>query len=128
MFKNHNPLEGYFVKIYEIDPSFYKYYEKKYKLIKMGVLFRLDVYFNKFLLAVEIEEKGDNDRYFIFEQKRQKALEKTFVVNLLESIQVMQKTVMRLVIQKHLLMSLKIKKMKELEDKNKKLNNQLNYQ
>ena len=37
IFKNHNPLEEYFVKIYKIDPYFYKHYEKKYKLIKMGV-------------------------------------------------------------------------------------------
>ena len=37
IFKKHNPLEEYSVKIYEIDPYFYKHYEKKYKLIKMGV-------------------------------------------------------------------------------------------
>ena len=36
IFKNHNPLEEYSVKIYKIDPYFYKYHEKKYKLIKMG--------------------------------------------------------------------------------------------
>ena len=36
-FKSHNPLEEYSVKIYESDPYFYKHYEKKYKLIKMGV-------------------------------------------------------------------------------------------
>ena len=35
IFKKHNPLEKYFVKIYEIGPYFYKHYEKKYKLIKM---------------------------------------------------------------------------------------------
>ena len=37
MFKNQNPLEEYSVRIYEIEPYFYKHYEKKYKLIKMGV-------------------------------------------------------------------------------------------
>ena len=36
-FKNQNPLEEYSVRIYEIDPYFYEHYEKKYKLIKMGV-------------------------------------------------------------------------------------------
>ena len=36
-FKNQNLLEEYSVKIYEIDPYFYECYEKKYKLIKMGV-------------------------------------------------------------------------------------------
>ena len=28
IFKNHNPLEEYYVKIYEIDSYFYKHYEK----------------------------------------------------------------------------------------------------
>ena len=37
IFKKHNPIEEYSVKIYEIDSYFYKHYEKKYKLIKMGV-------------------------------------------------------------------------------------------
>ena len=61
----------------------------------MGViLFRIDVYFNKLLLVVEIDEKGHTDRDLIFEEKRQKALQKNLVVNLLELIQVMQKMVM----------------------------------
>ena len=70
---------------------------KKIQVDKNGckyILFRIDVYFNKFLLAVEIDEKGHTDRDLIFEEKRQKALEKNLVVNLLELIQVMQKTVM----------------------------------
>ena len=50
------------------------------------ILFRIDVCFNKFLLAVEIDKKGHTDRYLIFEEKRQKALEKNLVVNLLELI------------------------------------------
>ena len=36
-FKNQKSLEEYPVRIYEIDPCFYKHYEKKYKLMKMGV-------------------------------------------------------------------------------------------
>ena len=40
------------------------------------ILFRTDVYFNKFLLVVEIDEKGYTDRDIIFEEKRQEALEK----------------------------------------------------
>ena len=54
-FKNHNPLEEYSGRIYEIDPYFYKHYEKKIQVDKNGckyILFRTDVYFNKFLLAV----------------------------------------------------------------------------
>ena len=40
------------------------------------MLFRIDVYFDKFLLAVEIDEEGHTDRDLIFEEKRQEALEK----------------------------------------------------
>ena len=52
---------------------------KKMQVDKNGckyILFRIDVYFNKFLLAVEIDEKGHTDRDLIFEEKRQEALEK----------------------------------------------------
>ena len=51
------------------------------------------MYFNKFLLALDIDGKGHTDRDLISEEKRQEALEKNLVVNLLESIQVMQKMV-----------------------------------
>ena len=37
IFKKHNPIEEYSARIYEIDLYFYKHYEKKYTLIKMGV-------------------------------------------------------------------------------------------
>ena len=37
------------------------------------MLFRIDIYFTKYFLAVEIDEKGHTDRDLIFEQK---ALEK----------------------------------------------------
>ena len=52
---------------------------KKIQVDKNGckyILFRIDVYFNKFLLAVEIDEKGhiDRDLDLIFEEKRQEAL------------------------------------------------------
>ena len=40
------------------------------------ILFRIDVYFSEYSFAVEIDEKGHTDRDFIFEEKRQKALEK----------------------------------------------------
>ena len=46
IFKKHNPLEEYCVKIYEIDPYFYKHYEKKKnKLIKIGVNMYLELIF-----------------------------------------------------------------------------------
>ena len=37
IFVKEKILEEYSVKIYEIDPYFYEHYEKKYKLMKMGV-------------------------------------------------------------------------------------------
>ena len=62
--------------------------ERKY------MLFRIDVYFDKFLLAVQIDEKWHTDRDLNFEEERQEALEKNLVVNLLELIHIMQKMVM----------------------------------
>ena len=51
------------------------------------ILFRIDFYFTKYCLAVEIDEKGHTDRDLIFEEKRQKAVEKkNLIVNLLELI------------------------------------------
>ena len=40
------------------------------------ILSRIDIFFTKYCLAVEIDEKGHTDRDLIFEEKRQKALEK----------------------------------------------------
>ena len=40
------------------------------------ILFRIDVYFNKFLLAVEVNEEGHTDRDLTFEEKRKEGLEK----------------------------------------------------
>ena len=40
------------------------------------ILFRIDIYFIEYLLAVKIDEKGHTDINLIFEEKRQKALEK----------------------------------------------------
>ena len=39
-------------------------------------MFRIDIYFTKYCLAVEIDEKDHTDRDLIFEEKRQKVLEK----------------------------------------------------
>ena len=53
--------------------------QKKIQTDKNGcqyILFRIDVYFNEYLLTVEVDEKDHIDRDFIFEKKRQEALEK----------------------------------------------------
>ena len=49
-------------------------------------MFRIDIDFTEYFLAVEIDEKGHTDRNLIFEEKQQKALEKKLTVYLLELI------------------------------------------
>ena len=89
IFKDHNPL---LLKLMKLILIFINIMKKKIQVDKNGcryILFRIDVYFNKFLLAVEIDEKDHTDRDLIFEKKRQEALEKNLAINLLELIQVM---------------------------------------
>ena len=77
-FKNHVTLKNILLRFIKLILIFINIMEKQY-IYKNGckyILFRIDVYFNKFLLAVEIDEKGHTDRDLIFEEKRQKALEK----------------------------------------------------
>ena len=92
------------------------------------MLFRIDVYFDKFLLAVEIDEEGHTDRDLIFQKKRPQALEKKMWLQIYQNEYNVMIQIMRLVTQKHLLMSLKTdnqkkknqkkkRKKKELEDK-----------
>ena len=80
IFKTHNPLGEYSVRIYKIDPYFYERYENKKIQVDNNeckyILFRIDIQFTESSLAVEIDEKGHTDRDLIFEEKRQKALEK----------------------------------------------------
>ena len=79
IFVNEEILEEYSVKIYEIDSSFYEHYNKKIQVDNKGpkyILFKIDIYFTKYSLAIEIDEKGHTDRHLTFEEKRQKALEK----------------------------------------------------
>ena len=50
-------------------------------------MFRIDIYFTEYFLAVEIDEKGHTDRDLIFEEKRQKTIEKkNLTVHLLELV------------------------------------------
>ena len=79
IFVNEKILEEYSVKIYETDPYFYEHYRKKIQTDENGIeyiLFRIDIYFTEYFLAIEIDEKGHTDRDLIFEEKRQKALGK----------------------------------------------------
>ena len=89
IFVNEKKLEGKSVKIYEIDPYFHDHYKKKIQVDNNGreyISFRIDISFTEYFLAVEIDEKGDTDRDLIFEENRQKELEKNVTVNLLELI------------------------------------------
>ena len=49
--------------------------------------YRIDAYFPKHKLAIEVDEQGHNDRDFNLEIEWQKAIEKNLVVNSLELIQ-----------------------------------------
>ena len=117
IFVNEKILEEYSAKIYEIDHYFYENYKEKIQVDKDDceyILFRIDVYFTEYFLAVEIDEKGHTDRDLIFEEKRQKVLEKNLVANLLELIRVekvMMQT-MKLVEYRRLSVSLKAEKKK----------------
>ena len=79
IFINEKIFEEKSVNIYEIDPYFYEHYKEKIQVDNNDqeyILFKIDVYFTEYFLAVEIDVKGHTDRELIFEEKRQKALEK----------------------------------------------------
>ena len=81
LFMNEKVLQECSVKTYEIDPYFYEHHKGKTRVDKNEpeyILFRIDVYFTKYFLAIEIDEQNHKGRELIFEQKRQKALEKTY--------------------------------------------------
>ena len=57
---NEKTFEKYSVKIYKIDPYFCEHYKENTQAHKNGceyMLFRIDVYFTEYLLAVEIDKK-----------------------------------------------------------------------
>ena len=73
------------------------------------ILFRMDLYFTEYLLAIEIDKNGHTDRDLIFEEKKQTALQKNLAVNLLELIRVKKAMIqtIKLVGYKHLSVNLK---------------------
>ena len=107
IFVNEKILVEYSVKPYKIDPYFCEHYKEKIQVDENRheyILFRIDVCFTECLLAVEIDEKKHVGRDHTFEEKRQKALEKNLVVNLLELTRVKKATIqtMKKVEYKHL--------------------------
>ena len=112
IFVNDKILEEYCVQTYKINPYFYDHDKELIKGGKNGrnyMLFKIDVYILEHNLAVEINENAHTDRDFIFEEKRQEALEKELIVSLLELIQVkkIMIQIMKLVEYRHLLVNLK---------------------
>ena len=72
IFMNEKIFEEYSVKIYEIYPYFHEHYKEKVKVDKSErkyILFRTDVYFTDYFLAVEVDEQNHEGRDLIFEKK-----------------------------------------------------------
>ena len=113
IFKKHDLIEKYSVRIYELILIFVNII-KKIKLIKMVVnIFYLELIFilaNFFEQQKLIKKDILTDTLFL-KKKGKQHQKKNLIENLLELIQVKQKMamiqIMRLVMQKHLLMSLK---------------------
>ena len=82
IFVNQKILEEYSGKIYEIDSYFYEHYRKKIQVDENGrkyILLRIDIYFTKYPLAIEIDEKYHTDIDLIFEEENQKEIEKIWL-------------------------------------------------
>ena len=76
IFKKRNLPENYFVKIYDPDSYFCENHKERIRSDEDGVeyiVFKIDIYFSEFLLAVEIV-KNLTHRDIIFEEKRQKEI------------------------------------------------------
>ena len=113
IFVKEKILEEYSVKNYEIDPLFYEHYRKKIQVDEIGckyILFRTDVYFTDYLLAVEIDKKRSYWQIpYFWREKTKRTRKKNLFVNLLELIRVkraMMQT-LKLVEYKHLSVDLK---------------------
>ena len=82
LFMNEIIFDEYSVKIYEIDPYFYGHYKEKIKVDKNErkyILFRIDVYFTEYFLAVEIDEQNHEGRDLVFEKKERGIRKKTWL-------------------------------------------------
>ena len=72
IFVNEDIPEKYSIKIYEIDLYFSENYKKRIQVDKNGqqyILFRIDIYFTKYCLAIEIDQKGHTDRDLFLKKK-----------------------------------------------------------
>ena len=117
-------LEEYFVKIYEINLYFYEHQKEKIQTNKNEceyILFRIDIYFTEYFLAVETDEKSHIDRDLILKKKGKKRQKNNLTVDLLELVlvkKIMMYT-MKLVEYRRFSVSLKTKR-KKMKEKNQK--------
>ena len=91
IFANKKILEEHSVKIYKIDPYICEHYTEKIQVEKNGyeyILLRIDVYFTKYLLAVEIDKKSMLTQTLFLRRKDKNHQKNNLVVNLLELIRV----------------------------------------
>ena len=75
IFVNEKILEGYSVKIYKVDPYFCEHDKEKIQVDENRceyILFRIDVYFTEYLLAVEIDEKRNMLAETLFLRRKEK--------------------------------------------------------
>ena len=75
IFVNEKILEEYSDKIYKTDPYFCEHYKEKLQVDKNRyeyILFRTDVCFTEYLLAVEIDEKNMLAETFFLRRKDKK--------------------------------------------------------
>ena len=87
-------FEEYSVRIYEIDPYFFEHHKEKIKIDVNGckyILFRTDVYFTEYFLAVKFDEQNRESRVLILKRKYKRYQKKNLVAYLLELIQMTQK-------------------------------------
>ena len=81
IFVNEKILEEHSVKIYKIDPYFRKNCEKQIQVDnndKKYILFRTDVYFSEYCLAIEIDETSHTDRDLFLNKKDKRHQKKKF--------------------------------------------------
>ena len=91
------------------------------------ILFRIDIYLTEYCLAVETDEKGHTDRDLIFEEKRQKAIEKKLnckfiIINTSQEIFDVDYEVSRIQV---FISQFKDNEIKKGDNKNKKLENEI---
>ena len=91
------------------------------------ILFRIDIYLTEYCLAVETDEKGHTDRDLIFEEKRQKAIEKKLnckfiIINTSKEIFDVDYEVSRIQV---FISQFKDNEIKKGDNKNKKLENEI---